>query len=88
MMECPVCYGILHSTQTPYTHTAAHQCESLTWFVGSVNISFKVRKTDHLILFICSLIHLFTQQLLVISSQATVFMIPLIIAKASQLICF
>ena len=72
MMACPICYRMLYLTQIPYAHTGAHRCESFPCFIGRINISFKIRKTNYVILFVCSLIHLFTQQLLVISSQTTV----------------
>lgn len=39
MMKCPVCYRILHLKKTPYTHTAVIQCENITCFIGSINIS-------------------------------------------------
>lgn len=74
-------WNITLDTGSIYSHYIAHRYESLTCFIGSVNISFKVKKTSHLILFICSLIHLFILQLLVISSQTTVFMILLIITE-------
>lgn len=88
MMACPIRYGMLYLTQIPYAHTAAHRCERFPCFIGRINISFKIRKTNYLILFVCSLIHLFTQQLLVISSQTTVFMIPVITPEGFCLICF
>lgn len=74
-------WNITLDTGSIYSHYIAHRYESLTCFIGSVNISFKVKNTSHLILFICSLIHLFILQLLVISSQTTVFMILLIITE-------
>lgn len=52
MMECPECYRILHLKKTLCTHTAANPCESITCFIGSINISFMVKKTNHLTLFI------------------------------------
>lgn len=88
MMACPICYRMLYLTQIPYAHTGAHRCESFPCFIGRINISFKIRKTNYVILFVHFLIHLFTQQLLVISSQTAVFMIPVITPEGFCLICF